>query len=200
MAVCTVGSDHNLAFTAYGTQLIARAEIDDIWIYENPNTLPRAYLVHHAETVPSDRLLERLFNTDFNFYHSVLLTTPLPSEQGRQLAALPVRPQGQVEITDYNLHRVDLNVTMSQPGILVLADAKYPGWVAIVNGSEQEIIDVNSIFRGIFLPAGNHSISFQFRPAILYWGLGLATLSTALAIAIVLVTYLRRKSDLVATH
>ena len=197
MAVCTVGSDHNLAFTAYGTQLIARAEIDDIWIYENPNTLPRAYLVHHAETVPSDRLLERLFDTDFNFYHSLLLTTPLPSEQSGQLAALPVRPQGQVEITDYNLHRVDLNVTMSQPGILVLADANYPGWEATVNGSEQEILDVNSVFRGIFLPAGTFTVSFQFRPVTLYWGLGLAGLSIALVITIVLVTYFRRKSDLV---
>jgi len=194
MAVCTVGSDHKLAFTAYGTQLIARTEIDDIWIYENPNTLPRAYLVHHAETVPSDQLLERLLDADFDYYHSVLLTTPLSGEQSGQLAALPVRPQGQVEITDYNLHRVDLSVTMDQPGILVLADANYPGWEATVNGSEQEILDVNSVFRGIFLPAGTHSISFQFRPVTLYWGLALATLSIALAVAIILVTYVRRKS------
>ncbi|GAG78485.1 unnamed protein product, partial [marine sediment metagenome] len=73
MAVCAIGSDQNLAFNAYGTQLISRAEIDGIRIYENPNTLPRAYLVHHAETVPSDQRLERLLDTDFDFYHSVLL-------------------------------------------------------------------------------------------------------------------------------
>jgi hypothetical protein len=191
---CAVGSDKNLAFTAYGTQLISRGEIDGIWIFENPNTLPRAYLVHHAETVPDDQLLERLSDMDFNYYHSVLLTTPLSPERSRQLAEQPIRPQGQVEITDYDLHRIDLNVMMSRPGILVLLDANYPGWRATVNGSEQEIVEVNSQFRGIFLAAGTHSVSFQFRPTTLYWGMGFAILSMALAIAIVLGTYLRKKS------
>ena len=195
-AVCTVGPDQNLAFTAYGTQLIFRAERDGIWIYENPNTLPRAYLVHHAETVPVDQLLERVTDTDFDFYHSVLLTSPLTGEQNGQLAAQPIRAQGEVVIIDYGLHRVDLNVTAGQPSILILADANYPGWEVSVNGTEQEIHEVNGVFRGIFLPAGTHAISFQFRPVTLYWGIGLASLSIALAMAIILGAYVRRKSAL----
>lgn len=193
-AVCTVGPNKKLAFTAYGTQLISHGEIDGIWVYENPNTLPRAYLVHHADTISADQLLKRLSGSDFDIYHSVLITTPLSSDQSGQLAAQPIRSQGQVEITDYNLHRIDLNVTTSRPGILILLDANYPGWEATVNGSEQEILEVNSVFRGLFLPPGTHTVSFQFRPTTLYWGITLAGLSIVLAIAIILwTTFFRGK-------
>ncbi|KPK12901.1 MAG: hypothetical protein AMJ56_04375 [Anaerolineae bacterium SG8_19] len=187
-AVCAVGPDKNLAFTAYGTQLIYHNEIEGIWIYENPNPLPRAYLVHHAETVPSDQLLKRLFDTDFDFYHSILITTPLSREQSDQLSAQPIRSKGQIEITNFDLHRIDLNVTTGQPGILTLIDANYPGWEATVNGSKQEILKVNGAFRGLFLPQGTHTVSFQFRPTTLYWGITLACLSIVLAIAIILWT------------
>lgn len=191
-AVCTVGSDNNLAFTAYGTQLLSHGEIDGVWIYENPNTLPRAYMIHHAETVPADQLLERLTSAEFDFYHSVLLTAPLAREQSEQLSAQPIRSQGQIEINHYDLHRIDLNVTTSRPGILILLDANYPGWEATVNGSNQEILEVNGVFRGIFLPPGTHSVTFQFRPLTLYWGIALASLSILLAITIILWTKFSR--------
>ena len=166
------------------------------WIYENPNTLPRAYMVHHAETVPADQLLERLTSADFDFYHSVLISTPLSKEQGDQLAAQPIRSQAQIEISHYDLHKTDLNVTTNRPGILIFLEANYPGWEATVNGSEQEILEVNSVFRGIFLPPGTHTVSYQFRPLTLYWGITLASLSILLAITIILWTkYSRGKIE-----
>jgi hypothetical protein len=193
-AICAAGPDEELAFAAYGTQLISHGERDGVWIYENPNALPRAYLVHHAETVPADQLLERVVDEGYDFYHSVLLTNPLPNVQSEQLAALPIRPQGEVEITDYGLHRVDLQVATERPGLLVLADAHYPGWEVTVNGSKGEIHEVNGVFRGVFLPAGTSTVSFQFRPTTLHWGMGLAAFSIALALVIIIVAYVRRKS------
>lgn len=183
-AVCATGPEQALSFAAYGTQLISHGKKDDVWIYENPNTLPRAYLVHHAETVTVDHLLNSLHDPDFNYYHTALLTIPLPEEQAEQLAARPVRPQGDVEITNYDLHQINLSVTTSQPGILVLADAYYPDWQARVNGTKQEILPVNDVLRGVFVPAGRHTITFQFRPLALYWGLGLAGLSILTALII----------------
>jgi uncharacterized membrane protein YfhO len=82
---------------------------------------------------------------------------------------------------------------MDQTGILVLADAHYPGWNVSVDGSQQEVLEVNSVYRGVFLPAGTHTVSFQFRPAPLYWGLGLAAFGVLLAT--LLIIYVRRKSS-----
>jgi hypothetical protein len=201
VSVCATGPGKNLAFTAFGTQLISRGERDGVWIYENPNAVPRAYLVHHAETVSSDQLLNTLTDESFDFYHSVLLTSPLADEQSNQLVPKPLRAQGEVKITDYGLHRVDLNVTTERPGLLILADANYPGWEVVVNGEQQEMLEVNGIFRGVFLPAGTHVVSFQFRPTTLYLGLGVAVLGIVLAIAIILSTYrTRRKQVLFAPN
>jgi len=196
-SVCLTGTGNNLVFAAYGARLIARAEIDDIWIYGSPNTLPCAYQVHYAETVPAAQKFDRLVDTNFNFYHSLFLTAPLPGELSSQLAAPPVRSLSQVEITDYSLLRVELNVTMRRPGIFLLADTNYPGWEAIVNGTEQEIVEANSILRGIILSTGTHSIIFQFRPTTLYCGIGFASLTIVVAIVIILVTNRRKKYETV---
>jgi hypothetical protein len=193
-AICAAGPDDSLAFNAYGTQLISHGQRDGIWIYENPNALPRAYVVHHAEIVPVDQVLERVLDADFDFYHSVLLTSPLPEEQIGQLAELPIRAQGEVEITDYDLHKVELSVSTDRPGILILADAHYPGWSVAVDGSKRQLLEVNGIFRGVFVPSGTHDISFQLRPVTLYWGIGLATLSMVMAVAIIIGVNLQRKS------
>jgi len=198
-AICSVGTNGELAFSTFGTQLVYRAERDGVWIYENPNTLPRAYLVHHTETVPADQLLERVIDPDFDFYHSALLTTPLPAEQSEQLATSPIRSRGEVEITDYSLHKVDLEVTIEQPGILVLTDTHYPGWKVSVNGSQQNMLEVNSVFRGVFLPAGTHDVSFQFHPTTFILGLGIAIFSIALAAAILLSAHRHRRTSLTTT-
>jgi hypothetical protein len=194
MALCASGPDRLPAFIAYGTEMIFRAEVDGVWIYENPNALPRAYLVHHAESVSQDRLLDRLLDGEFDYYHSVLLTGGLGGQQLGQLAAQPVRPQGEVEISHYGLHRVDLKVQADRPGIVVLADASYPGWRATVNGAEQPILEINSVYRGVFVPSGTLAVTFDFRPGSLYWGLGLTLFSLLLAAAIALFTHRRRRA------
>ena len=183
-AICATDPGNHLSFSAYGTQLISHGEREGVWIYENANTLPRAYLVHHAKVVSDDDLLDSLHDPEFSYYHTALLTSPLPDGQSERLAAQPVRAQGQIEITAYDLHEVSLSATLSRPGILVLADAFYPGWQVTVNGSKEEIFRVNGVLRGLFLPAGTHTITFQFRPGPLYWGLGLAGLSLVVAAVI----------------
>lgn len=193
-AICATGPDVDLSFAAYGTRLVSLGMKDDIWLYENPNTLPRAYLVHHAEVSSMENLLEELDSPDFNYYHSVRLTSPLPEEQEAQLAKRPIRAQGQVQIVEYGLHEVSLAVSTSRPGILVLADAHYPGWQATVNGVRAEVLKVNGVVRGIFLPTGTHEVTFQFRPTSLYLGLGLAGLAIVVATGIVAGSAYRRRA------
>lgn len=192
-AVCASQPGSDLSFSAYGTQLVAHGEKEGVWIYENPNALNRAYLVHHAKVVSDDQLLDHLHDAAFNYYHTVLLTSPLPDGQREQLAATPIRPQGQVEITAYDLHEVNLSATLSRPGLLILADAFYPGWRVTVNGSREEIVRANGVLRGVFLPAGTHTISFQFRPIPLYWGLAFAGPSLIVAAVIIVGSRLNQK-------
>lgn len=192
-SVCVGGDGDTLSFAAYGTQLIAHGQQDGIWIYENANTLPRAYTVHHLETVAPDDLLARLHEPGFNYYHSALLTVPLPDEQAGQLAERPLRPQGQVAVTSYDLHEVTVSATLPRPGFLVLVDAYHPGWRATLDGDLVDVFRVNGVVRGVFLPAGAHEVVFQFRPVALYWGLALAGLSVAVATLVIVGSRIYRR-------
>jgi len=54
---------------------------------------------------------------------------------------------------------------------LFLSDVDYPGWRAWVDGSETRIHRADYIFRAVFLPKGDHSIRFRYRPISFRTGL-----------------------------
>jgi membrane protein YfhO len=90
-----------------------------------------------------------------------------------------------VGIAREELHRVELDATLTAPGLLVLADSYYPGWRAFVDDEEVAIRPVNHLFRGVPLPAGAHRVRFEYRPASFLAGaaLSLLALATWLALA-----------------
>jgi uncharacterized membrane protein YfhO len=61
----------------------------------------------------------------------------------------------------------------SRDALLVLADNYYPGWEATVDDEPEAIVRVNHTFRGVPLPAGEHTVVFEYRPAAVYRGLWL---------------------------
>jgi hypothetical protein len=165
------------AFAAYSVQLQHVDIQQGVWLYENPNVLPRAYVVQRAEVVPDQALLERLTAQDFNPWTSVLLETPLPVSQSAQLAGAPLRSGSVAHVTRYDLQRVEVMAEMTSPGILVLSDQWYPGWQVVVDGEPAPLLRANYALRGVYLPEGVHQVVFRFRSASLYLGLALAGLA-----------------------
>ena len=67
--------------------------------------------------------------------------------------------------------RQELAVTLSRPGLLVVADSWAPGWRAEVDGQDAAVLRVAGSFRGLALGPGEHAVVFRYRPA--GWTLGL---------------------------
>jgi hypothetical protein len=172
------------SFVAYGVELQQVDMRQGVWIYENPNVLPRAYIVHHAQVAPSGRDLEVLQSPQFNIFRTVTLDAPLPADQAASLSPQPVRSEAHATITRYEAHRVDIEAQTPIPGILVLADVDYPGWQVSVDGKSAQLLQVNHALRGVYLPVGVHSISFSFRPVIFYVALGVTGLTVVLSVAL----------------
>jgi uncharacterized membrane protein YfhO len=53
----------------------------------------------------------------------------------------------------------------------VLSDVYYPGWVATVDGVETPIHRTNYAFRSVSVPAGDHIVTFTYRPASFRYGI-----------------------------
>ncbi|HJU31815.1 MAG TPA: hypothetical protein VJ740_10175 [Hyphomicrobiaceae bacterium] len=71
---------------------------------------------------------------------------------------------GRASIVSWRPDRMEVEVDNKQPGILVVHEAYYPGWVAEVDGVPARILPTNVLFRGVEVPAGHHRVVFRFEP------------------------------------
>jgi hypothetical protein len=71
-----------------------------------------------------------------------------------------------------------ITLTAQGPGLLVLSEIDYPGWVVRVdNRIDNNIRLVAGILRGVVLPAGGHTVSFTYEPVPMIVGIGIAGLA-----------------------
>jgi hypothetical protein len=128
-------------------------------LYQNDDSLPRAYLVGDTVNV-SDReeALRVLSSAAFDPAQSVLLESALPVQHATNAG-------GSVEFLRYVSTEAELKVRTLREAILVFSDSYYPGWVAQVDGHETPIYRANITQRAVVVPAGEHRVLFQFKPS-----------------------------------
>jgi hypothetical protein len=57
------------------------------------------------------------------------------------------------------------------PGILVISEIAYPGWIVRVDGVGREVKVQEGILLGVEIGPGTHNVEFIFRPMSVYFGL-----------------------------
>ena len=70
--------------------------------------------------------------------------------------------------------------------MLFLSDNYYPGWKAYVDNKEVKIYRANYTFRSIYLPKGDHIITFEYDPMSFKIGYIITLLSVIALIIIIL--------------
>ncbi len=144
----------------------------DVKIYENLDLRPRAYLVHQLFTAANaEEALTHLREEPLIQQGVAAVVEALPAGDGLSTRSTLADPADQVTILRYTAEEVTLAVRSSQDAFLVLSDTNYPGWQATVDDRPTPIYPTNLLFRGIQLPAGEHTVSFRYRPQS--WRLGL---------------------------
>ncbi len=129
----------------------------EIKIYENPNVLPRAFLVNQARVFETrDELLRELPNADVT--REVLIESPSP------LTPLPLGEGGKVTTEKYTGSEVILKTNAAQPTYLVLTDTYFPGWIAQIDGEDTPMYRADGNFRAVVVPAGEQTVRFKYSP------------------------------------
>lgn len=151
----------------------------ELSVFQDPEALPRAYAVYHAECAPQPRTaLARLTSLDFDPHRSVLLETDCEPNPPAFVASPAVVLERDAPS---DLRAV---AELERPGFLVLNDTFYPGWHARVDGEPTEILRANWAFRAVRVPAGRHVVEFHYVPWSFRLGLGAAALAAALGVAL----------------
>jgi len=72
-----------------------------------------------------------------------------------------------VRVESETRNRVELATDCSTPSMLETSEAYYTAWRATVDGSETPIQIVHLAFRGLQLPAGQHTVRFEYALGLL---------------------------------
>lgn len=126
----------------------------DIRIYENPRALPRVWIAPTAMETPAD-LATSGFPAGLDPRRTVLIEGPVPR---------PRSAGGTARILAYGHDRVQIETRTTEGGILVLADAWHPWWVARISGRETPIRRAFGLVRAVEIPAGLAEVTFTFEP------------------------------------
>ena len=77
-----------------------------------------------------------------------------------------------IKLTKYAPDYVEYDYTAAKDGIAVFSEIYYPyGWNAYIDGQPADHFRANYALRAMNVPAGQHHIRFEFRPATVEkWG------------------------------
>lgn len=71
----------------------------------------------------------------------------------------------QVSLLSSSVNSVALKTVTDKPSIITLLQCKYPGWKAYIDEKDVSIVQSNYAFMSVLLPAGVHTVKFNFQPA-----------------------------------
>ena len=173
-----------------GLELVHRS---DMTIFENPDALPRAFLVGEVRVLPdAQAVLQAMADPSFQPGSWAYSETPIPlsgggaPDGGAPSAGFPplssdppgsLAPAGspgsaEVEIT--NDEEIHVQVDAQRSALLVHVNSWYPGWKAFVDGQSRPIHRVDHAFQGVMVEPGRHEVVFRYAPASFRWGAALS--------------------------
>jgi hypothetical protein len=156
-----------------------------------PTVDPRAYLVFRVVNVSDWKAAEDTMAARHDFHTTALV------ERGSAPDFAPPggNPPSEAVITGFAPERVTVTTRAGSPGVLVLAEAWYPGWEATVGDKPAKVFPVNGWMRGVTVPAGQNEVVFTYRSR--YLGAG-AALSLASVAVVFLLLYRARPGQTVS--
>ncbi len=193
-----------------GLEAVESPEVEDVQIYRNRNALPRAWVVREARFVEPITGLRREDRQEL-FQEMIYQGDPIWFDPDRfafdprRVAWVEANPELQRQLQPHFLNglvvstaesdaiavrydspqRVEIDVALNFPGLLILSDVYYPGWHLEIDGEPAEILRVNRVMRGAAVEAGRHHLVYTYDPLSFRLGLGISLFGlAALAVAV----------------
>jgi hypothetical protein len=160
-------------------------------VWENPHPMSRAFIVHAARVVRGESAEQaELAQLDPRRWAMVDRPTEVALPDSSDLLAEAA--------ISYTATRTSVTVETNSPlpGVLVVADAHYPGWSVTVDGKPATLLRADYAFRGVALAAGRHQVVMRYVARPVRVGLGLSVLGI---LGLLLIGLTRKPDEAVLT-
>jgi hypothetical protein len=143
-------------------------------ILENPEALPRVWLVHAARQVERGEALPLLASGAVDPRTEALLEAPPPP-----LAAATRPDDDHASVVRRKPERIEIRTRSDAPGLLVLSEIAYPAWRAYVDGEPVRLYVADHALRAVALPAGEHVVELRYESWTIRAGLAIGAVTVA---------------------
>jgi hypothetical protein len=173
---------------------------DHIWIYENPNWLPRWFTVSHLRVVDSIQMgysVAREIDPDWEAVIVAEDDRNLPQallSDKREFVEGSEPLRSTISIDSYGADEVRLSTETDRDSFLVFSDTYFPGWRAWIDGTEVRIYRTDGVVKGAILPGGKHTVVFAYVPR--YYAVGWALVLLGLILIPLTLHPLRKLFDM----
>ena len=143
----------------------------------NPDALGNAWFVKGVEFKKGPRaVMDHLSN--FNPKDTAVMDE---QDKIEDLAGLQVDSNASIQLVENKNDVVSYKAKTNAKQLAVFSEIYYKdGWKAYINDKETPIVKVNYVLRGLVVPAGDHTIKFEFKPASITGAKQIAGVASAL--------------------
>ena len=95
---------------------------------------------------------------------------------------------GNVELTSYDPEILTYSTNSNREGLVVFSDIWYgpdKGWQAYIDDTPVSHIRANYCLRALKVPAGKHTIRFEFKPSLFSIGEGISLVSSLILLGLI---------------
>lgn len=168
------GVTHILSFDPYNN---VRGNLDLIWQGDDP-VLNRAwarsgqplylYRMRHVE----GRVRWRRIGAPSPTWSDPPVVSPSGFATGQSTIHrdLIQRDDVSLRIVEYRANRVVVSCEASTAGQVLLFDLNFPGWQVTIDGVPAQSLTALGVFRAVEIPAGAHTLVWNYSPRVLYGG------------------------------
>lgn len=146
-----------------------------VQVLENPEALPRAWVVHQARQVKAEEVLPLLASGRVDPRETALLESSLPP-----MEVPPDTSSSTATLISSTPEALTYETRADAPGLLMLSETYDPNWRAYVDGKEVDLYTANYLLRAVPIPAGEHTVELRYESRPLKVGLGISTFTAAL--------------------
>jgi len=148
-------------------QLTQIKQSGDWYVYQLKNPLPRVFFAAQIQVAPDAQVLDQLRSGNIDPGVTVFVDKAINCPGGAP---------GTAQITRYMPDMVEIQADSPNGGLLILNDSYDTDWSTTEDTVHLPLIRVDTALRGLCLPAGVHTVRFDYQPHV-FWNAVLISLT-----------------------